>query len=187
MFLVLLSRKDGAALDQCHADGATHFRVSPFSEQQFVKAMQFAARHAERVAGGYRRRTGDEGQERQGSWRWEAGSRTIELSPALARKAGLGEDHGRRISLLALFRKLDPEGRSAARRAVARLMETGESTAFAHEDSEGAGIAHHLRAGNEGREIIGHTETIAGIDAGGFQSREPTHGRAEGWESEGQY
>src|SRR3546814_10278163 len=77
--------------------------------------MQFAARHAERVAGGYRRRAGDEGQERQGSWRWEAGSRTIELSPALARKAGLGEDHGRRISLLELFRKLDPEGRRAAR------------------------------------------------------------------------
>src|SRR3546814_10385860 len=38
--LVLLSRNDGAALDQFHADGATHFLVSPFSEQQFVKAMQ---------------------------------------------------------------------------------------------------------------------------------------------------
>ncbi|HEY9552583.1 putative bifunctional diguanylate cyclase/phosphodiesterase [Allosphingosinicella sp.] len=184
--LVLLSRNDGAALDQFHADGATHFLVSPFSEQQFVKAMQFAARHAERVAGGYRRRAGDEGQERQGSWRWEAGSRTIELSPALARKAGLGEDHGRRISLLELFRKLDPEGRRAARSAVARLMETGESTAFAHEDSEGARLAHHLRAGNEGREIIGHTETIAGIDAGAFQSRDPITGvrdsrAARGW------
>src|SRR3546814_6953856 len=127
MFLVLLSRKDGAALDQCHADGATHFRVSPFSEQQFVKAMQFAARHAERVAGGYRRRAGDEGQERQGSWRWEAGSRTIEPSPAPARKAGLGEDPGRRVSLVELFRKLDPGGSSAAQSAVDRVVDTGES------------------------------------------------------------
>src|SRR3546814_13181152 len=65
-------------------------------------------------------------------------------------------------------------------------METGESTAFAHEDSEGARLAHHLRAGNEGREIIGHTETIAGIDAGAFQSRDPITGvrdsrAARGW------
>src|SRR3546814_19100032 len=96
MFLVLLSRKDGAALDQFHADGATHFLVSPFSEQPFVKAMQFAARHAERVAGGYRRRAGDEGQERQGSWRWEDGARPLDLSPALARKEGPGEHHGDR-------------------------------------------------------------------------------------------
>src|SRR3546814_16134086 len=112
--------------------------------------MQFAARHAERVAGGYRRRAGDEGQERQGSWRWEAGSRTIELSPALARKAGLGEDHGRRISLLELFRKLDPAGRRAARSAVARLMETGASTSFAHEASEGARLSPHSSAGTAG-------------------------------------
>src|SRR3546814_20801227 len=117
--------------------------------------MQFAARHAERVAGGYRRRAGDEGQERQGSWRWEAGSRTIELSPALARKAGLGEDHGRRISLLELFRKLDPAGRRAARSAVARLMETGESTAFAHEVSSGARLPPHSLPGNAGRAITG--------------------------------
>src|SRR5205809_588389 len=71
------------------------------------------------------------------SWRWQPGSRTVELSPALARQAGLGEEEGRRISLMDLFRKLDPAGRRAARDAIDRLLATGEATAFAH--GEGAG------------------------------------------------
>ncbi len=185
--LVLLSRNDGPALDQFHADGATHFLISPFSEQQFVKAVQFAARHAERVGGGYRRRAGDDGQARQGSWRWQAGSSVVELSPALARQAGLGEDEGRRISLMELFRKLDADGRKAARGAVGRLMETGRSTAFAHLDREsGARFAHHLRVDPDAGEIVGHTEALHSPSDGAFQSRDPITGlrdahAARGW------
>src|SRR5436189_287954 len=74
------------------------------------------------------------------------GSRSVELSPALARQAGLGEDDGRRISLMELFRKLDPDGRRAARNAVDRLLETGGATAFAHRGEEGGDrIAHHIQ------------------------------------------
>ena len=68
--LVLLSRKDEAALDDLFAAGATHFLVSPFREQQFVSAVNFARRHAERV-GGRRPQRRDESQP---SWRWEPGS-----------------------------------------------------------------------------------------------------------------
>ena len=113
--LVLVSRKDAAALDAFHQYGATHFLVSPFTEPQLLHALLFAQRHAERAGGGGSRRGGEQGEAE--SWRWQPGSRSIELSPALARQAGLGEDDGRRISLMELFRKTGPRRppRGAAR------------------------------------------------------------------------
>ena len=179
--LVLLSRNDAPALDRFHAEGATHFLVSPFNEQQFMQAVQFANRHAERVAGGYRTLRHIEPEARGASWRWQPGSSTVELSPALARKAGLGGEEGQRISLMELFRKLDADGRRAARGAIDRLMATGQSTAFAHEDVEGgARLAHHLRVAGDNREIIGRTETIARTDGAAFQTRDPMTGLRDG-------
>jgi diguanylate cyclase (GGDEF)-like protein len=179
--LVLVSKNDGGAVDQFHSEGATHFLVSPFSDQQFVHAVQFAQRHAERLGGNQRtsRRAEDGRQERSETWRWQPGSPTVELSPALARKAGLGESEGQRISLMELFRKLDPDGRRAARGAIDRLMATGQSTAFAHQDPEGARIAHHLRVDEGGGAIIAHTETIARAD-GGPQLRDSATGTRDG-------
>jgi len=176
--LVLLSRTDESALDELHFAGATHFLVSPFSEQQLAHAIQFAQRHAERVGGRRPWRRGEEGRETPASWRWEKGSGTVELSPALARRAGLGDESGQRISLMELFRKLDPSGRKAARGAVDRLLATGESTAFAHSDgeSEGARLAHHLRVEGEGEAVIGRTEAIVPLEGSGTQSRDPMTG-----------
>ena len=178
--LVLLSRKDAAALDRFHLFGATHFLVSPFTEPQLLHALQFALRHAERVGGGGSRRAGDARGEGE-SWRWQPGSRTVELSPALARKAGLGENEGRRISLIDLFRKLDPEGRRAARGAIVRVMATGEATAFAHADfdDEGARIAHHVRVQAEGG-IVGRAEAINAVEARAGASRDPLTGLGDG-------
>ena len=155
--LVLVSRTDSGALDTFLQLGATHFLVSPFSEAQLLNAFQFARRHAERVGADWRagRRAGQEAE--TASWRWQPGSRSVELSPALARAAGLGEEAGRRISLMELFRKLGPEGRRAARDAIDRLLATGEATAFAHGDG-GARIAHHVRR-SEGA-VLGRTEPI---------------------------
>ena len=184
--LVLLSRTDAEALDGFLDDGATHFLVSPFTEHQFRQALRYAHRHAERVGGTQyplRIQPQPEG-ERGASWRWRRGSSTVELSPALARKAGLGEAGGQRISLLELFRKLDADGRKAARSAVDRLIATGQSTAFAHQDEEGVRLAHHLRA--DADEIVGRTETIHSSSAEPFQSRDPMTGvrdarAARGW------
>ena len=175
--LVLLSKTDAGALEAFLADGATHFLVSPFSEHQFLQAVLFAHRHAERVGGGHRppRLNEEPGAERSASWRWRRGSSTVELSPALARKAGLGEDEGQRISLLDLFRKLDADGRKAARSAVDRLIATGQSTAFAHQDAEGGTrLAHHLRV--DADQIVGRTETIRSARSEAFQSRDPLTG-----------
>jgi DNA-binding response OmpR family regulator len=156
--LVLLSRNDEAALDDFYESGATHFLISPFSEQRFLAAVQFARRHAERI-GGRRPVRRAEGAP---SWRWQPGSDMVDLSPSLARKAGLGEDAGQRISLLDLFRKLDPAGRKAARGAIDRLMSTGSATAFAHSDGESDGrVAHHMRVDPGHGGIVGRTEMIA--------------------------
>ena len=113
--LVLLSRNDDAALDALHELGATHFLVSPFPDAQLLHALQFALRHAERAGGVFSRRAGEEPGDRAAEgafWRWQPGTRSVELSPALARKAGLGEADGRRIGL-ELFRKLDLDRRAA--------------------------------------------------------------------------
>jgi len=175
--LVLVSRKDAAALDSFHQYGATHFLVSPFTEPQLLHALLFARRHAERAGGGGSRRGGEQGESE--SWRWQPGSRSVELSPALARQAGLGEDDGRRISLMELFRKLDPDGRRAARSAIDRLLATGEATAFAHRGEAGDGrIAHHMRVEGEGG-IVGRAETLSGsarLPAG----RDPLTGLRDG-------
>ncbi len=178
--LVLLSRNDASALEAMFQHGATHFLVSPFTESQLVQAFQFASRHSERVGGRLAgaRRTGERDQ---ASWRWEPGSRTVELSPALARKAGLGDDQGRRITLMELFRKLDTEGRRAARSAIDRVIATGEATAFAHRDDEAAGtrIAHHVRLHGDGG-IIGRAERIVTDEARPLASRDPLTGLADG-------
>jgi diguanylate cyclase (GGDEF)-like protein len=177
--LVLLSRTDEEALDELYAAGATHFLVAPFSEQQLLHALNFARRHAERVGGRRAIRASDAGKAEAGaSWRWEPGSPTVELSPALARKAGLGEDKGQRISLMELFRRLDPAGRRAARGAVDRLLATGQSTAFAHADSdtEGGRLAHHLRVDEEKGGVVGRTEAIVPLEGPAWHSRDSMTG-----------
>lgn len=180
--LVLISRNDSPALDRFHSDGATHFLVSPFSDQQLVQALQFAERHAERAGGGHRsaRRAEDaEGGRGDASWRWQPGSATVELSPSLARMAGLS-GAGQRIRLMELFRKLGPEGRRAARGAIDRVIATGRSTAFAHQDGEGARIAHHLRIDGAGGGIVGQTETLAPASAAPGRARDGLMGARDG-------
>jgi diguanylate cyclase (GGDEF)-like protein len=180
--LVLLSRTDAEALEELFAAGATHFLVSPFTEPQLLHAIQFAQRHAERVGGRRPARSTDaEGRgsrEAPASWRWQPGSASVELSPALARRAGLGEEEGQRISLMELFRKLDPDGRKAARGAVDRLLATGQSTAFAHSDAagEGARLAHHVRVEAGGQAVVGRTEAILPLEGAAWQSRDPLTG-----------
>jgi len=166
--LVLVSRNDGAALGRFLEEGATHFLASPFGDAEFIQAVGFAHRHAERVAGpaSHARRSERLAASRRESWRWQPGSSTVELSAALARKAGLGEERGQRVTLMELFRKLDAEGRRAARGAIDRVMSTGQATAFAHADGNGVRLAHHLRVEEEGGEIVGRTETILSDGAG---------------------
>jgi diguanylate cyclase (GGDEF)-like protein len=79
-----------------------------------------------------------------------------------------------------LFRKLDSEGRRAARGAIDRVIATGQPTAFAHCDAEGVRLAHHLRVEEEGGEIVGRTETIQPVEDSPAQSRDPMTGVRDG-------
>lgn len=175
--LVLVSRTDADALDFFHRLGATHFLVSPFSAEQLVHAVRFAQRHAERVGGAHRSRRMVAGDpEETNAWRWLPGSRSVELSPALARKAGLGEADERRIDLMELFRRLDREGRRVVRDAVERTVATGEASAFAHRDPEQADgrLAHHVLLRPEG-DVVARVETISPSRGG----RDPMTGVAD--------
>ena len=157
--LVLLSRTDAAALEAFHQHGATHFLVSPFTEAAI--APRAAIRPPPRRAGRRRRRAArraGEGQGESASWRWQPGSRTVELSPALARQAGLGEEEGRRISLMELFRKLDPDGRRAARardRPAARDRRGDRLRPWRRDGGER--IAHHVRSAKA--RVVGRAES----------------------------
>ena len=164
--LVMLSRGDGGALDRFFRLGATHFLVSPTAEAEFLNALAFARRHAERV-GETRADPAGAGAEERASWCWLPGARDVELSPALAAKLGLDSAGPRRISGRDLLRRLDREGRRAAMGAVARARGSGAATAFAHADPAVAGgrIAHHVRIGADG-EIMGRAEQL-GADAAG--------------------
>lgn len=156
--LVLLSRNDAEAAEAMYRLGATHFLVSSFSDEMLVQALRFARRHAERTGGGARR------LQSEADWRWRPGTRSVELSPALARRAGLSEE-ARQVPLMDLFRRLDAEGRRAARSAIGRVIETGEATAFAHDAEAGERIAHHVRVLPEG-EVAGRAEALTdGRDA----------------------
>ncbi|PMU84793.1 response regulator transcription factor, partial [Pseudomonas sp. GP01-A4] len=48
--LALVSRGEVGTIAALFEAGATHFLASPFSEAEFLQALRFAARHAERLA-----------------------------------------------------------------------------------------------------------------------------------------
>ena len=181
--LVLLSRNDAGALDAFHQHGATHFLVSPFTEPQLLHALQFAQRHAERVGGGAARRAGARGEARPSPPRG-AGSRArapSSSSPALARQAGLGEEDGRRISLMELFRKLDPgrPPRRARRGRPAARDRRGDRLRPCAMRGRGRGIAHHVRVAGGEAGSSAATEAIA-APSGCRPGRDPLTGLRDG-------
>jgi diguanylate cyclase (GGDEF)-like protein len=158
--LVLLSRVDIARLGIVFDAGATHYLASPFGEAEFGQALRFVARSAERLAGGRQMATGRAEliAAQAETWRWRPGDALVTISPALADRLGIPSASVRLRQLLAI---LDPLGRRAAYDAVARLLEGGQATAFAHALSSGRGrIAHHLHLFAPGGAVIGRIEDL---------------------------
>lgn len=56
--LALVPRGDGGAIGRIYAAGATHFLLSPAAEGEFIHAIRFAERYAERLEGGGARAVG---------------------------------------------------------------------------------------------------------------------------------
>jgi diguanylate cyclase (GGDEF)-like protein len=178
--LVLVSRTDVAGLDAIFAAGATHYLASPFGETELLQALRFAARHAERLAGGHRAASGRaalvEGEAT--AWRWQPGARSVELSPTMARRFDLPA--GREAEpVTAMFRRLDRTGRRVTREAIARLLGDGKPTGFAHMFG-GARVAHHVSLDQDGT-VIGRVEDIDDTATlAGPRTRDPLTGAEDG-------
>jgi diguanylate cyclase (GGDEF)-like protein len=165
--LVLLSRVDIARLGVVFDAGATHYLASPFGEAEFGQALRFVARSAERLAGGRQVATGraELVAAQAETWRWRPGDALVTISPALADRLGIPSASVRLRQLLAI---LDPLGRRAAYDAVARLLEGGQATAFAHALFGSRGrIAHHLHLFAPGGAVIGRIENLDGVGRSG--------------------
>jgi len=136
--LVMVSRGDIGELPTFLEAGATHFLASPHTEPEFVQALAYAVRHAERLAGDWR--LPSLAVDPLG-WRFDPGRGTVVLTPALA--SLLESDAA--MSPRALLGRLDPADRRQATAAVRRLFQGSDATAFAH-DYRGAGrLVHHFQ------------------------------------------
>lgn len=157
--LVLVSRGDAGRLGEFHDAGATQFLASPMREIEFVHALRFAARHAERVGG----EPGMGGGPADAlGWRYDPAIASVQVTPALAALLGLSEAP----SLRAMLRRVAAHDRDALRAAVARLREGTRATAFAH-DLTGAGrVVEHLQVDAHTGRVHALIERLGAVDAG---------------------
>jgi diguanylate cyclase (GGDEF)-like protein len=163
--LVLLSRKDAPALERFYAEGTTHFLVSPFSDQQFVQALQFAQRYSDRVGDSHRRNPGAEAK--GASWH----PSPVELSPAVARKAGRSRSDGGRIPLIEQFRRLNSHDCQVPREAIDGA--NGEPHDEVHEAANGreALVGHRGDSGDGSGPLVrnesnGSRDALTGLRNG---------------------
>lgn len=150
--LVLVSRTDVDRLGELYAAGATHYLASPFGEAELAHALNFAARHAERLGGGPWNRAALRAAESLG---WYCEDARIVLSPALRARLGLTQQT---LGFREAYRLLDAGGRRAVRQARGRLKAGIGSTAVTHRMPDGARVVQHM-AVRDGR-LSGFVELL---------------------------
>lgn len=170
--LALVSRGDAARLDAFYDAGATHFLASPMREAEFVQALRFAARHAERVSG---EAIPLPGMGETLGWRYDPALASIQVTPALAAMLGLGEQP----SLRAMLRRVEMADRAALRAAFARLRDGLAATAFAHELKGAGRVVEHLQLDPRTGRIHALIERLGEVDAGAAV-RDALTGRQDG-------
>lgn len=135
--LALVSRGDMATAAALYQVGATHFLASPFSEAEFLQALRFAARHAERMA-----RDWAAGPMFAAlGWRYDRARRVVLLTPDLAALLDIDQEVGAR----ALLRTLDRADRAVALAALRRMTAARPATAFAHDVAGVGRVVQHLQ------------------------------------------
>jgi diguanylate cyclase (GGDEF)-like protein len=157
--LVLVSRNDAARLGEFYDAGATQFLASPMREAEFVQALRFAARHAERVGG--EGAVVPETIEALG-WRYDPALDSVQVTPALASLLGLSEAP----SLRAMLRRVEADDRQALRAALERLREGVQATAFAHELAGAGRVVEHLQVDARTGRVHALIERLGLVDAG---------------------
>ena len=136
--LVLVSRGDVGEVATFFDAGATHFLSSPHGEGEFVQALRFANRHAERMGGGWRPNA-NMGEAL--GWRYDMRLRSVRLTPALGDLLGLVEPP----TMRELLKTLAKEERPSALSAVRRLLRGAATTAFAHDLDMTGRVVQHLQ------------------------------------------
>jgi diguanylate cyclase (GGDEF)-like protein len=157
--LVLVSRGDAARIGDFYDAGATQFLASPMKEIEFVQALRFAARHAERVGG---EPGGGEGEAEALGWRYDPALRSIQVTPALAAMLGLSETP----SVRAMLRSVERHDRGALKSALARLRDGLHATAFAHELTGAGRVVEHLQVDRRTGRVHALIERLGRVDAG---------------------
>ncbi|OYY90939.1 MAG: diguanylate cyclase [Sphingomonas sp. 28-66-16] len=156
--LVLVSRGDIDEIGTFYDAGATHFLASPLSEQEFVQALRFAARHCERLSGDWRQAGASPAPL---GWRLDRPSGTVRLTPALSELLDTSEIDSAR----GLLRRLGVDDRLIALSALRRLVRSGAATAFAH-DFDGIGrVVQHLQLDSQGGFVDAVVERLRPVDA----------------------
>jgi EAL domain-containing protein (putative c-di-GMP-specific phosphodiesterase class I)/GGDEF domain-containing protein/DNA-binding NarL/FixJ family response regulator len=153
--LILVSRGDIAMLGDFHDAGATHFLASPSSEGEFLQMLRFAARHAERLAGGWRQGA----RKRELGWRYEPGMDAVHLSPALADLLSLNEQ----VGIATLLRFIDRPERVTAIAALRRLSVRHPVTAFAHDMIGHGRVVQHLQFDAESGRVEAVVELLGAV------------------------
>lgn len=154
--LVLVSRGDVSEIGTFYDAGATHFLSSPHSEHEFIQALRFAARHAERMAGEWRPTTGS--AEPLG-WRFDTRQRALMLTPAFADLLDIGDTP----TPARLLHRLAPADRPVAIRALRRLLDSGAATAFAHDIVGRGRMVQHLTFDPDSGHVDAVIEQLAAI------------------------
>ena len=179
--LVLLSRRDVAALGRVYEAGATHYLVSPFGSEQLETALQFAARAIRRM-----RASGADAAvaaaqamlTRSPSWRWQRGECAIAVSTDLAVMAGLPLNT-EKIGLRQAFRMLPLEEMRSIRQSLSALVNAGVPGSISHDikvEEEERRFVHHLRpAVDDEGEVTGISATVEDLMAVAAQQRVSMH------------
>ena len=179
--LLLIGRREASAVAAAFEAGATHYLAAPFAEGEFAQALRFAARHAERLAGGHRAAAGRARlvASEAMTWRWSPDRPArLTISPALAQAGGLA-DTMTEVTRGHAQHLLGRAGMRAALHAVGRLREEGGIAPFAHNAQDGRRIAHHLMI--ENGTVVGHVEPLDGLRAGSDTTpRDPLSGLDDG-------
>ncbi|MEP9401068.1 GGDEF domain-containing phosphodiesterase [Sphingomonas sp. VNH70] len=144
--LVLVARGDADRLGSLFDVGATHFLVSPVTEEMLVQAVRFAERHVQRTGGSWHDPLAGGGAPL--GWRLDRGRGSVQLTAALAETIGAAEALPPREAL----RLLGRDGRRTALAAMRRLGATAPATAFAHDlPALGRVVQHVARDPHSGR------------------------------------
>ncbi|KQN40696.1 hypothetical protein ASG37_02615 [Sphingomonas sp. Leaf407] len=164
--LVLVAKGDVDRLGALYEAGATHFLISPVTEEMLVQGVRFAERHVHRMGGGWHDPLAGGGAPL--GWRLDSVRGSVQLTPALAEATGFGETATPR----GLLRQLGQDGRRTALAAIRRLGTASPATAFAH-DLPGLGrVVQHVARDPHSQRLHALVEPLARVGDIGAVVRE---------------